>query len=94
MFKKTDIDLKTLQAGSMWTKREFPSERVDKLIHPLTTFRRCKHDGISTCLRRNNNNLLKQKLCIEELGQRHSAVMCTGLYLKLNEYLSGQRGPL
>ena len=32
MFKKTDIDLKTLQAGSMWTKREFPSERVDKLM--------------------------------------------------------------
>jgi hypothetical protein len=33
-------------------------------------------------------------LRIEELGQRHSAVMWTGLYLKLNEYLSGQRGPL
>ena len=31
---------------------------------------------------------------IEELGQRHSAVMWTGAYLKLNEYLSGQRGPL
>ena len=30
----------------------------------------------------------------KELGQRHSAVMWTGLYLKLNEYLSGQRGPL
>ena len=29
-----------------------------------------------------------------ELGQRHSAVMSTGLYLKLNEYLSGQKGPL
>jgi hypothetical protein len=28
------------------------------------------------------------------LGQRYSAVMSTGLYLKLNEYLSGQKGPL
>ncbi len=57
----------------MWTKREFPAERVDKrmenclrqfatslptLIHPLTTFRRSRHEGISTCLRRNNNNFL------------------------------------
>ena len=33
-------------------------------------------------------------LRIEELGQRHSAVMYTGLYLKFNEFLSGQRGPL
>jgi hypothetical protein len=33
-------------------------------------------------------------LCVEELGQRHSAVMSIGLYLKLSEYLSGQRGPL
>ena len=33
-------------------------------------------------------------LRIEELGQRYSAVMSTGLYLKLNEYLSGLRGPL
>ena len=83
----------------MWTKREFPSERVDKLIHPLTTFRRSTHEGLSKCLRRNNNNLLKwtigsNLLHIEELGQRYSAVMWTGLYLKLNEYLSGQRGPL
>ncbi len=31
---------------------------------------------------------------MEELGQRYSAVISTGLYLKLNEYLSGQRGPL
>jgi hypothetical protein len=30
----------------------------------------------------------------EDLGQRHSAVMWAGFYLKLNEYLSGQRGPL
>jgi hypothetical protein len=45
----------------MWTKREFPTERVDKLmenclrqfttslptlIHPLTTFRRSKHFGM------------------------------------------------
>jgi hypothetical protein len=36
----------------------------------------------------------KTLLRIEELGQRHSAVMSTGLYLKLYEYLSGQRGPL
>ena len=36
----------------------------------------------------------KTLLRIEELGQRHSAVMSTGLYLKLNEYLSGQKGPL
>jgi hypothetical protein len=28
------------------------------------------------------------------LGQRYSAVMSTGLYLKLREYLSGQKGPL
>jgi hypothetical protein len=33
-------------------------------------------------------------LRMEELGQRYSAVISTGLYLKLNEYLSGQRGPL
>jgi hypothetical protein len=33
-------------------------------------------------------------LRIEELGQRHSAVMWTGRYLKFNEYLSGQRGLL
>ena len=30
----------------------------------------------------------------EELGQRHSAVMRTGCYLKLATNLSGQRGPL
>ena len=56
----------------MWTKREFPTERVDKLmetikpfptslptlIHPLTTFRRSKQKVVSKRLRRNNNNLL------------------------------------
>ena len=56
----------------MWTKREFPTERVDKLmetikpfptslptlIHPLTTFRRIKQRVVSKRLRRNNNNLL------------------------------------
>ena len=26
------IKMKYLQAGSMWTKREFPTERVDKLM--------------------------------------------------------------
>jgi hypothetical protein len=31
-FKKMAIHLKTQQADSMWTKREFPSERVDKLM--------------------------------------------------------------
>ena len=30
--KKMAIHLKTQQADSMWTKREFPSERVDKLM--------------------------------------------------------------
>jgi hypothetical protein len=32
MLKRTGIDLKTLQGDSMGTKREFPSERVDKLM--------------------------------------------------------------
>ncbi len=32
MLKRSDIHLKILQADSMWTKREFPSERVDKLM--------------------------------------------------------------
>ena len=56
----------------MWTKREFPTERVDKLMendkavshelthtcHPLTTFRCGKQKAVSKRLRRNNNNLL------------------------------------
>jgi len=45
----------------MWTKREFPSERVDKLIHPLTTFGHSKHYGILECLQHNNNNLIKME---------------------------------
>jgi len=31
MLKKTDIHLKILQADSMWTKREFPSEPFDHI---------------------------------------------------------------
>jgi hypothetical protein len=32
MLKRAVMDLKALPADSMWTKREFPSERVDKLM--------------------------------------------------------------
>ena len=56
----------------MWTKCEFPTERVNKLMendkaashelihtcHPLTTFRRSKQEVVSKCLRRNNNNII------------------------------------
>ncbi len=64
-----------VQAVCVWTKRECPSERVDKplifasakinrlptLIHPLTTLRRVTGNGDVECLRRNNDNFLIKK---------------------------------
>jgi hypothetical protein len=66
------IKTKYLPAGSMWTKREFPTERVDKLmendkavshklIHtnsPFVHIAPQKQIASLKCLRRNKDSLL------------------------------------